>query len=437
MEKQEVNLTPTLASIKNKIASIDNLESVSRDTIQNACSDFKNLDCNVCLFWAPRVGKTRATLNMLRFESEKTLICSNTELIRDNWTESLREIGTESVKSKSICYASLKNQNPEWDTIVCDEADLISENYADYISNLNPKRIIFLTGTPTMRFGSVLDTMTSVTKLPTVKWRIGFDKAIKWGILPEPKIVCLGLALRTDKKDQLYYKSKDKSKRNAVMSMSEYFSMSNFERIDRGKKENFLIQCSEFDYHKMIVNDMDYWNSVKKDPMRKVPDVIILNKLKQLGLERKKFFAQKKLRYLNRMVDYFKLQEKRLLIFANSIEQAESVDLENEGFNVIHSKKKNTDALLRFNSSAACRLIAVGMLDRGIEIRNIDASIILQVSASDASITQKASRNLLDDSPFLILPFYKETKDEEWVKSFVSKFDPKYITWIDVSKYTK
>lgn len=429
--------TITLSSIRSKIDQVEKRDSITRTEIQDVCKDFKELDCNVCLFWAPRVGKTKATINMLRFDSEKTLICSNTELIRDNWTRDFKELNIEESSVKSICYASLKNQNPEWDTIVCDEADLVSENYAEYISNLSPKRIIFLTGTPTLRFTGILDGMTSVTGLPTIKWRIGFDKAIKWGILPEPKIVCLALALRNEKRDQLYYKSKDKAKKNTVISYSDFLSMDKFDRFARAAKENFLIQCSEVEYHKMIVSDMDYWNQTKKDPMRKVPDVIILNKLKQLGLERKKFFAQKKLRYLNRMVDYFKLQEKRLLIFANSIEQAETVDLENEGFNVIHSKKKNTDALLRFNSSAACRLIAVGMLDRGIEIRNIDASIILQVSASDASITQKASRNLLDDSPFLILPYYKDTKDEEWVKSFVSKFDSKYVQWLDVSKYTK
>jgi len=135
------------------------------------------------------------------------------------------------------------------------------------------------------------------------------------------------------------------------------------------------------------------------------------------------------------LIKYFQLEGKRLLIFANSINQAESVDFENDGYNVIVSTNKNKDALDRFNGLDSFRLIAVGMLDRGIEIRNIDASIIIQVSATDASITQKASRNLLDNNPLLILPFFGGTKDEEWVSKFVTKFPSEFVKVVDVSKY--
>ena len=423
-------MTMTIREIRKEIQDFNNRDSVSRNEIQSFCIKFRDIDCNVALFWAPRVGKTNATLNILNGES--VLVCSNTQLIRDNWVESL---STYTGKWNSICYASLKNQNPIYDTIVCDEADLISENYADLIRNLNPKKVIFLTGTATMRLGALLDSITSVTKKDTVKWYVDIPKAIQWGILPKPKIVCVKLGLRNGKRDQLYPVSKAKDKTNTVIPYMDYLSLNNYDRFTRSKKENFHVQCSEQEYSKMIDNDIEYWKSINKDPNSKVPNIIAVNKMKLLGSQRKEFYAQKKLRYLDRLIKYFQLEGKRLLIFANSINQAESVDFENDGYNVIVSTNKNKDALDRFNGLDSFRLIAVGMLDRGIEIRNIDASIIIQVSATDASITQKASRNLLDNNPLLILPFFGGTKDEEWVSKFVTKFPSEFVKVVDVSKY--
>jgi hypothetical protein len=72
--------------IHEKVALVS--RATTRDEIQEICEDFQELNTNVALYWAPRVGKTRATLNMLK-PGERVLIVSNTELIRDNWTKEI------------------------------------------------------------------------------------------------------------------------------------------------------------------------------------------------------------------------------------------------------------------------------------------------------------------------------------------------------------
>jgi hypothetical protein len=73
------------------------------------------------------------------------------------------------------------------------------------------------------------------------------------------------------------------------------------------------------------------------------------------------------------------------------------------------------------------------MLSRGVAVRDVHTSFILQIPGSDADAMQKASRNLLDDTPRLVLAYFRGTKDEDNVKKFVNKFNPDYIEWVNVA----
>lgn len=409
---------------------IENLmrkSSVTRDEIQSLCVLFK--DINVALEWAPRVGKTRGAINTLNgFDKfDKVLVVSNTQIIRDKWTLELLPLG---IDFKSICYHSLKNVDCRYDVIICDEFDTCSENWIDQLEGLGD-RYVFLTGTPSLRSKTAQQKLSKSTNKELYIWPISMQKAIDWGILPKPTITVLGLKLRDDKADQLYAKSKSASKSTLVCKYEDRF------KYFANKKVNLNIQCTEQQYLELLESDMAYWRSILdkyndnnvRNPV--TPKTVVINKLKQFGLQRKAFFASKKSRYVERIIKFFKLENERVLIFANSISQGEFVD----EVNIVHSKNKDKSAVERFNSGQSNRLISIGMLDRGVNLYNIHTSIILQVPASQAAVTQKASRNLLDDSPKLILPTFLDTYDQKVVYQFLNQYNQEYISIKDVRKY--
>ena len=407
-----------------------------RDTLQEECKKFPK-ESNICLYWSPRVGKTRGSLNCLSETEKKILVLSNTELIRDSWAKiQLENVDLKSIDLKSICYQSLKNEKEEYDVIIFDEADMLTDGYIDCLPKF--KRAFVLTGTPTFRLNVQVKKLEKLTGKNTHVSSVSFQQAIDLGILPKPRIICLGLYLR-DKPDQIYRVGKNKTKKDKIVTYKERFVYE--------PKFNKVIQCSEQQWNEMINQEIDKLKKILDDFKNKdedeeakerlkkcpLPQSAYENFIKVKGLERKNYLANLKNRYIQRLFKFFNLEDKRVILFANSVPQAEFIDQTYSIHSGKKEKKGEKNALELFNSGLSDRLISVGMLDRGIEIRNVYASIILQIPSSNAAAFQKASRNLLDDSPILIIPYFRGTKDEENMKKFTNNFDSKFIEFVNVA----
>lgn len=401
-------------NIKEKINSLSG--TVTRDQLQELCKEFREIDTHLFLAWAPRVSKTRSALMVLN-PGQKVLVCSNTTLIRDNWIKYLEEWEFP-VEYKSICYQSVHKELNDYDVIILDEADLVSENYYEILKHFTPKRWIGLTGTTTYRSKLLWNKLTK----KSFEWEITIDQGIQWGILPKPEIICVGLSLKTDKRVHLYYKGRDKKKQNLVV---QYKSKEFWDNIRR-KDINLLVQCTEAEWEEMLKADYSYWMGLLESEETKIPKQVISNMINVLGNARKKKFAELKNRYIKKVTEHFKLEDKRVLYFCNSIPQAEWLDSNY----AVHSGKESKHLLEEFNQSKIQKLISVGMLDRGVDIISADACVIIQASNSEASNKQKASRVLLSIAPKIIVLYFKGTRDEEYVKKFVSQFNSDYIQWI-------
>lgn len=402
--------------LKQKIQELQFRDRVSRDDLQEVCKLFRYTDDNVFLAWPPRVSKTRASMMMLRPE-DKVLVCSNTTLIRDNWKKYF-EHWEFPIVYKSICYQSLHKELNDYSVIVLDEADLVSENYFEILSNFTPKRWIGLTGTTTYRSKLLWNKLTG----KSFQWEITMDQGIRWGILPKPEIICVGLSLQNDKRVHLYHKGRDKSKKNLVV---QYKSKEFWDNIKR-KDINLQIQCSEREWEEMLMNDYKYWMSLLNDKETKVPKQVISNMINILGNARKKKFADLKNRFIRKVTNHFKLEDKRVIYFCNSIPQAEWLDSNY----AVHSGKDSKHLIDEFNKGKIQKLCAVNIMDRGVDLVNVDACVLIQASNSEASNKQKVSRTLLSIAPKIIILYYKGTRDQEYVEKFVKQFNPDYIQWV-------
>ncbi len=419
-------------------------KNVSRDQLQKICKSFRNIPTNVFLSWAPRIGKTRATLSMLD-PYERVLFISNTTLIRDNWKDKISSWEFP-IRFKSICYQSAHKVLNEYDVIVIDEVDTsLTEGVYEILKHFTPKRWVFLTGTTTYRT-SILISKLCDKNLFT--WTIDTQQAIDWGILPKPEIILFGINLQDDKtkRNQVFQIGKDKKKKTRVVKWGDHF------QYLKSRKENLAIQVTEKEWIEMIEYDINRWKQLQadnnrfdylnmlqrdrtteeKDEMKELifklnkfnaPPLVIGNNINSLGGLRKKFFALRKNRFIKKLIKQFNLENERVLIFANSIPQAEWIDEET----AVHSGKDSAHLLKEFNEGRINKLVCVGMLDRGVDVVNVNTSIMIQVSGSEAKNKQQSSRNMLDLSPRLIIIYYMNTQDQVYVDRFVSQFDLSYI----------
>ena len=198
-------------------------EKVTRDELQEFCKTIPKT-YSFSLLWTPRTGKTQSALNALS-DTERVLILSNTEGIRDMWKKEV-EGKSNQRQIKSICYQSLKNEKDQYDVVIFDEGDLLTENYFALIEDWDwsNKRFIFLTGTQTFRGRSILAKLKKMVSGGYFEWSIDFSQAIAWGILPEPEIIKFKIPLRNKVRDQLYQKGNDKRKRNLVVPYGKHFA---------------------------------------------------------------------------------------------------------------------------------------------------------------------------------------------------------------------
>lgn len=405
--------------MKNKIQELQLKDKVTRSEIQSLCLELQS-EQFILLNFCTRLGKTKAALNCIK-AMDKTLVVTPTLFINDNWN---KELENYNLDCKVICYQSLHKELSEYDCVVLDEFQHVSPRVQEILNAHllnNPNlRVICLTGT--LPYQQKLY-WKRLSKGKGFEWKIDLDTAIRWGIIPAPTIICVGLSLRNDKRVHLYHKGRDKNKQNLVV---QYKSKEFWDNIRR-KDINLQIQVTESEWFEMINNDIDYWKKLSEDKTNKVPYQIISNMINKLGSDRKKMFSQLKNRYIRKITNHFKLEDKRVVYFCNDIPQTEFIDSNY----AVHSKKKGGLKLVEeFNEGIHSKLVACNQLNEGVNLYNVDAAIIVQASLSEVRSNQQSARPLISEFPLIIILYYKGTRDQEYVEKFVKQFNSEYVKWI-------
>ena len=124
------------------------------------------------------------------------------------------------------------------------------------------------------------------------------------------------------------------------------------------------------------------------------------------------------------------MKDKRFICFCTNIEQAELLGEEN----AVHSKKKNSlEIIHRFNEKEINNLFAVGMLQEGVNLKDIEAGIIIQLDGEERAFIQKFGRTLRADSPEQYIIYFRATRDEEYLNNALENIDNKYIQTYEIN----
>ena len=115
------------------------------------------------------------------------------------------------------------------------------------------------------------------------------------------------------------------------------------------------------------------------------------------------------------------IKDKKFICFAGSVPQAKELG----GDGAVHSSNKKNDEIIQaFNEGETKSIYAVNMLKEGINLSDIEASLIIQLSSKELDIVQRTGRILrAKEQPEQYIIYYKNTQDEKYLGNVLKLFD--------------
>ena len=345
------------------------------------------------------MGKTKVAIDLINhicdrvFRNEE---CPTTILIlvaktvhKQTWKDEIEKWG--GIKSDYItieCYESLKNyENSYFDVVVADEMQHLSEARIDVLETIHINESFIGLSATIKR--DMRDYFIHSHKADVIK--CGLKEAVEDEVLPEPTVYLLPLTLDTT---NYTYKIK-KFGRNIVTTQKGYYdSISSLIEWYKNK----------------------YFNSRNE-------------RIKNLWLsaagKRLKWCAEQKEGIVNSLLDKFR--NYKTLTFCSSIEQSERLGK----YNITSKNKASVKNIEMFNLNKIKHITACNILNEGVNLTNCRIGIFCNLNSSEIVVKQRVGRILRHKSPIIIIPYFKDTREEELVQKMVEEYSEESIVTIN------
>lgn len=345
------------------------------------------------------MGKTKVAIDLINHICDKVFRkdeCPTTILIlvaktvhKQTWKDEIEKWG--GIKSDYItieCYESLKNyENLYFDVVVADEMQHLSEARIDVLETIHiNESFIGLSATikRDMRDYFIYNHKAEVIKC-------GLKEAVKDEVLPEPTVYLLPLTLDTT---SYTYKVK-KFGRDIITTQKGYYdSISSLIEWYKNK----------------------YFNSRNE-------------RIKNLWLstagKRLKWCAEQKEALVLSLLDKFR--NYKTLTFCSSIEQSERLGK----YNITSKNKDSVKNLELFNANRIKHITACNILNEGVNLTNCRIGIFCNLNSSEIVVKQRVGRILRHKSPIIIIPYFKDTREEELVQKMIEEYSEDSIISVD------
>ena len=327
----------------------------------------------------------------------------------DNWKDEFKKWGFEELLNYTVftTYASLhKHINHDWSFVCYDEAHHLSDRCKEIDDKLNSKYRLFLSATLKREMKNWLH-----FKYPKVKFiTVSLKNAIDNEVLPDPKVILIPLTLDNYNSTEILIK---KNKKTDLIKECFYK-----DRWKYMKLYNCHIKCTPQQYYNEISQEIEYWK--KQSMFRKSFEF----KWLKCCNDRLKWLSNQKNAIVTTILK--QLKDYRVLTFCNSIEQTELL-----GKYCINSKNKNSiNHLNMFNEGKVKHITSVSMLDEGTNLNSCRIGLFAMINSSDLLIKQRQGRILRHKEPVIIIPYYKNTREEEIVVKMLENYNKDLVQTI-------
>lgn len=345
------------------------------------------------------MGKTKVAIDLINHICDRVFRndeCPTTILIlvaktvhKQTWRNEIKKWG--GIKSDYItieCYESLKNyENSYFDIVVADEMQHLSEARIDVLETIHiNESFIGLSATikRDMRDYFIYNHKAEVIKC-------GLKEAVEDEVLPEPTVYLLPIILDNS---ICRYRTKRFGKEVTTTQKGYYNSISSLIEWYKNK----------------------YFNSRNE-------------RMKNLWLstagKRLKWCAEQKEALVLSLLDKF--SNYKTLTFCSSIEQSERLGK----YNITSKNKASVKNLEMFNLNKIKHITACNILNEGVNLTNCRIGIFCNLNSSEIVVKQRVGRILRHKSPIIIIPYFKDTREEELVQKMIEEYSEDSIISVD------
>lgn len=383
-----------------------NREEILRDILSHK-------ENNICLELSTGVGKTRMAIEILKARNCRNVLIAVPRLVLiNNWKEELKKWHCN-INPIFTTYVSLHKHAGRYDAIVFDEAHHLTERCYEALEDIESQNNIFLSATLTREKRANI----SYNFPNTFFYKVSLKEAIDNEILPDPVVYLIPLELDKNKYNYSFMVNSNKGKTIEC----------NYEdRWDYIKDKTYRIKvkCTEWQYNKELSNKIDYY---KRLYMRGRNEAI-KNKWLRLCGDRLKFLSSIKTSIVENILK--ELKNERTITFCSSIVQTEEL-----GKYCINSSNKNAGEYLdMFNNKKIKHITCVNMLNEGVNLTDCKVGIFAVLNSSEIMVKQKNGRLLRHKEPIIIIPYYKDTREQEIVEKMLEDYNPELTKTITLNE---
>lgn len=384
---------------------------MNRDEILNDILSHK--ENNICLELSTGVGKTKMAIEILRARNCRNVLIVIPRLVLiNNWKEELKKWDYD-ISPIFTTYVSIHKHTGEYDAIIFDEAHHLTERCYDVLPDIKAGNNIFLSATLTREKRHNI----SWNFPETFFYKVGLKEAIDNEILPDPVVYLIPLELDKNKHNYSFMVNSNKGKTIECNYEDRWNYIKN-------KTYRIKVKCTEWQYNKELSNKIDYY---KRLYMRGRNEAIKNKWLKLCG-DRLKFLSSIKTDIVAGILKKYK--NDRTIVFCNSILQTEVL-----GKYCINSEnKKSREYLDMFNTKRIKHITCVNMLNEGVNLTDCKVGIFAVLNSSEIMVKQKNGRLLRHKEPLIIIPYYKDTREQEIVEKMLEDYNPELTKIITLNE---
>lgn len=362
-------------------------------------------------------GKSKIGIDLaLRDTPESILIVVPRLVLINNWKQEFIKWGFENLLGilQFSTYVGLdKHVESEWDCVIFDEVQHMSERCREFVSTMNISHSIMLSATVTRDMKWKLSQLFPDFQCYTVKMKEAIDNEI----LPDPRVFLIPLDL--DNTHAVYTMTEHPKAR----IIKECLYKDRWSYL-RDKSVQVHIKCTAYQYVQELGNKIEFW---KRQYMRTGNEGVKTKWLFLAG-QRLKFLSQLKNPIILSLLE--KLSSERVLTFCSSIEQTEVL-----GENCINSKNKESSIILdTFNHRKIDHITACNMLNEGMNLVDCRVGLYANLNSSDIIIKQRLGRILRHKDPIIIIPYFSGTREEELVEKMLEDYNPELVVKTNLSE---
>lgn len=340
-------------------------------------------------------GKTKVAIDLINHicdrvfrndESSATILILVAKTVhKQTWKDEIEKWGGINSDCITIeCYESFKNyENSYFDIVVADEMQHLSETRLKVLESIHIHEAFIGLSATIKR--DMRDYFIHNHKAEVIKCDL--KEAVEDEVLPEPMVYLLPLTLDTT---NYTYKVK-KFRRDIITTQKGYYdSVSSLIEWYKNK----------------------YFNSRNKR---------IKNLWLSMAGKRLKWCAEQKEALVLSLLDKFR--NYKTLTFCSGIEQSERLGK----YNITSKNKASVKNLEMFNSNKIKHITACNILNEGVNLTNCRIGIFCNLNSSEIVVKQRVGRILRHKSPIIIIPYFKDTREEELVEKMIEEYNPELI----------